>query len=145
MPKAKTTLMVKRSGSTSTSIASFETLVRKVKETFLLGRKRIEEELVLTYLETGKYIHEHILHNKNRAGYGKEVLPKLSRRVAISERSLGEMLYVYREFPSISRTCAKLGWLGWSKLRKLATIPAGKLRDEFIKRAKEGRWDSRQL
>jgi hypothetical protein len=37
--------MLKSSGSNPTpaSMASFETLVRKVKETFLLGRERIEE------------------------------------------------------------------------------------------------------
>jgi|GEM_PF-6270730 len=50
MPKASNAVTVKRPGSHSApaSIASFETLVRKVKETFLLGRERIEREMVQT-------------------------------------------------------------------------------------------------
>ena len=39
----------------NSSIASFEVLVRKVKETFLLGRQRVKQEMVRTYWQTGNH------------------------------------------------------------------------------------------
>ena len=124
------------------NLASFETLVRKVKETFLIGRERIKQEMIQTYWQTGQYIHEHILHHEERADYGKQVIPRLSERVEMSERSLQEMLQVYRRFPQIPRGRAELNW---THLRKLASIPDKRLRDGFIKRAIEGDWTSDKL
>src|SRR3989338_2745819 len=144
MPKARNAVTVKRPGSNSApaSIASFETLVRKVKETFLLGRERIEQEMVQTYLQTGKYIHEHILYHEKRAGYGDKIISKLSERVGMSERSLSEILQVYRRIPSIPRSGAELKW---SHLRKLAAISGDRLREEYTKRVIEGNWKAEKL
>ncbi len=135
MPKAA----LKR---TRTALASFETLVRKVKETFLLGRERIKQEMVRTYWQTGKYIHDHILHHQDRADYGKQVIPRLSERVGMSERTLQEMLQMYRHFPKIPRRGAELGW---SHFRSLASIPDARVRKEFQKRAIEGNWTAEKL
>lgn len=44
----------------ASSSASFEVLVRKVKETFALGRRRVRQEIVHTYWKAGRYIHAHM-------------------------------------------------------------------------------------
>ncbi len=124
------------------SLASFETLVRKVKETFLLGRKRVKEEMIRTYLQTGKYIHEHLLSHQDRADYGKQVVSKLAKRVEVSERTLHQVLQVYRSFPKIPHRGAELSW---RVLRTLATIPDASLRQEFVTRAVEGKWTEERL
>ena len=125
-----------------TSLASFETLVRRVKETILLGRERVRKEMVETYWQTGRYIHGHILHHQARADYGEKLIPRLATRVEMSVRSLQEILRFYRKFPRITRSRAQLAW---SLFRKLTSIPDESLRHEFAKRALEENWTSDKL
>ena len=135
MPKTKIALK-------HSSIASFETLVRKVRETFLHGRERVKQEMIRTYWQTGKYIHEHILHHQKRADYGKKVIPRLAERVALSERTLQQVLQVYRRIPEIPNRGSELPW---RVLRTLAAIPDNSLRKKFLQRAREGHWTGEKL
>src|SRR3989338_10970353 len=73
----------KRTASAGTSLASFEVLVRKVRETILLGQQRIEQEKVETYWKTGQFINRHILLNKERADLGDRTIEKLAKRVDV--------------------------------------------------------------
>lgn len=121
------------------SIASFEVLVRRVQETFHSGRDRVRREMILTYWKTGRHIHRHLFRHRDRGDYGKKVISNLAERVEMSERSLQEMLKVYREFPKIPHARAEFGW---THLRKLATIPDRKLRDDFTRRVIQGHWST---
>lgn len=127
---------------TTGSLASFEVLVRKVKETFVRGRERVKKEMVRTYWQTGKYIHEHVLHHRERADYGAKVIARLARRIGSSKRTLQQTLRFYRTFPKIAHARAQLDW---THLRTLASIPDEKMRREFARRAAEGKWTSRQI
>lgn len=124
------------------SIADFEVLVRKVRETLLLGRKRVREEMAKASWQAGKYIHEHVLHHRGRAKYGAEAILKLSKRVNVSDTTLERALMIYREFPKISSALKKLEL---THLYALATIPDKKTRLEFAKRAGEKKWTTRKL
>ncbi len=126
---------------TKLNISAYETLKKKVRETFLAGRQRIEQEKVRTYWQTGKLIHEHILRHKERADYGRQVLRRLSKDIGVSETSLYETLEFARAFP-IFRTCGKLTW---SHLRRLAGVSNEKKRLELLKSAEEREWNSREL
>lgn len=123
------------------NISTYEILKKKVRETLLLGRQRIEEEKVRTYWRTGKLIHEHILAHRDRAEFGKHVLKRLSKDLGVSETSLYETLQLARAFP-IFGTCRKLTW---SHLRRLARIPDERKRLELLKSAEEREWTSREL
>lgn len=124
------------------NLASFEVLVKKVKETFRLGNQRINQEAFKTCWQAGKYIHEHILHHGERANYGDSAIIKLSQRVEVSDATLERALRVYREFPKIP---SALRELGLTHFYSLTTIPDKKLRSEFGKRAVEGEWSTREL
>ena len=124
------------------SIASFEVLVRKVKETFLLGRQRVRREMIRTYWQTGKYIHEHMLSHRERANYGDELISRLAERVDHSESSIRRILAIYRKFPRIPSSMTELEL---THLYALASIPDKKMRDEFAKRAAEKKWNTREL
>ncbi len=133
---------MKKSTSLVPSLASFEVLVRKVKETFLLGRRRVKQAIVRTYWQAGKYIHEHILYHQDRADYAEKVILKLAERVEMSERSLDRVLKLYRELPKIPTSMSELDL---THLYSLATIRDEKTRNEFAKRAAEKNWNTREL
>ena len=97
------------------SIASFEVLVRKVKETFLLGRQRVRREMIRTYWQTGRLIHEHIFCHRERAGYAVRAIERLSERADLGETSLRDMLQVYRSFPEIPHRGEELPWRVFKK------------------------------
>lgn len=134
MPKS----LLKRSND----LASFETLVRKVKNTLLLGQRQVRMQMAKTYWQIGRLIHEHILRHKDRAGYGEQVISQIAKRVDLSERSIHRVLKLYRQFPKIPTTLSELEL---SHLYALATISDKKTRYDFARRAAEGRWTTDKL
>ena len=77
-------------------LASYASLVRRVREAFARGRKRareaFEREKVRTSWEIGKLINEHILLHKARADYGKKVAKRLSVDLSIGVTELHYMM-----------------------------------------------------
>ena len=89
----------KRSVATG-SLASFEVLVRKVRETILLGQELIEREKVQTYWKTGQYINRHILLNKNkRADLGDRTIEKLAERIDVDQSVLQRCKRFNEKYP----------------------------------------------
>ncbi|MCW5549814.1 MAG: thermonuclease family protein [Opitutaceae bacterium] len=86
---------------------TYAALRRAVEVTVFVGRQKIEDAWVRTYHETGRLIHEHILLNKDRAGYGAKVFDKLAADTGISKRTLHECAQFARCFP-IVRISAQL-------------------------------------
>ncbi len=101
----------------------------------------MEREKAGTYWEVGGLIQGHLLANKDRADYGKKLVPRLANSVGISERVLYESLQFYRSFP-ILRARAELTW---SHYRKLMKIPSDNKRYLFAKKADRQGWSSREL
>ena len=54
-------------------VDDYTALLNQVKKTLVEGQRRIEEEKVRIYWQTGCLIHVHILKNSERAQYGAEV------------------------------------------------------------------------
>jgi endonuclease YncB( thermonuclease family) len=125
----------------STSLASFETLVKKVRETFLVGQQKIEEERVLTYWKAGKLIKEHLLHFKDRADYGKFTIRKLAKNLELTESVLWRTLRFAEEFPIL----AARQQLTWAHYRALITVPDLKKREALERQAAKEGWTSRDL
>jgi len=101
---------------------SYSELLHAIRQTINLGKERaaqaVERELVRTKWEMGKLILEHILHNKDRANYGQQVLKKLSRDLSMSHTELGYMLEFARAYP-ISRPAGKLSWGHYQALLRI--------------------------
>ena len=104
------------------SLSDYTALRNRVREALRLGRERaeraVEQEKVRTSWEIGKLINEHILLNKARADYGKQVLKRLSHDLEISERELHYMAEFAKTYP-ILRTSAKLTWGDYEALLRI--------------------------
>lgn len=136
MPNA--TLTRARAGG---SLASFEVLVRKVREMFVLGQQRIEWEKVRTYWKTGWYIKRHVLLNKDRAELGDRTIQKLGERLGVDPSVLGRLKLFAERYPVLA-TWPKLTW---SHFRLLIPIEDDKTRLELTERANRGAWSTDKL
>lgn len=81
--------------------ATYAELKKAVEAVVFKGRQQIEQAWTRTYHETGRLINEHILRNKDRAGYGAKVFDKLSADTGISKRTLHECAQFHRCFPIV--------------------------------------------
>ena len=123
------------------SLVSFEVLVRKVRETFILGQQRIEQERVRTYWKTGWYIKRHVLLNKGRARLGDRTIEKLGSRLGVDPSVLGRLKLFAERYPVLA-TWPKLAW---SHFRLLIPIEDDKTRLELTQRADRGAWTTDKL
>jgi len=76
-------------------LAVYAQLRRRIQETFIQGRERIEREKVRVYWETGRLIHVHVLAHKDRADYGRRVIERLSEDLEINNTVMSRCLKFY--------------------------------------------------
>jgi len=125
----------------NSSASQYPALLKRVRETLLLGQQRIEQARVETYWRTGKLIHEHSLHHKNRAEFGKQVIRKLAEDLEVGDDLLYRALKFHQAFP-ISATSRKLTWSHFVELSKVAD---DKTRLALTQRAEKSEWTAKQL
>jgi hypothetical protein len=87
---------------------------REIEDLEFLVKRRTAE----TYWRVGEFIHEHILENKQRAGYGNFVLKRLAEDVDRDFTTLSRSLQFYRTYPKL----ASQQLLSWSQYKQLITI-----------------------
>lgn len=126
--------------------SSYARLRLKVRQVLLQGQQKIERQKVFTYLETGKRIHEHLLFHKDRAGYGKEVIERLSVDLEISGAILYQCLQAYRVFKNFhARGNSQSLTPTWAHLRAAMRVSDEKKRLLLLEQAVKGEWTSREL
>jgi hypothetical protein len=108
-------------------VRTYPALFRRVKETLLEGKKRIETEKIHTRWETGYYIQQHILQNNGRADYGKQVIIKLAGDLDVSEAVLYRCLQFFEQYPDYKKV-ARARELTWSHYQELLGVPDDKQR-----------------
>jgi predicted nuclease of restriction endonuclease-like (RecB) superfamily len=110
----------------------------------------VNQELTLLYWKIGKNINDDVL-NKNRADYGKKIIPQLSIEltnrygVGFSKRNLQGFLKLNTVFEDVSilhTVCAKLSW---SHIRTLIYIENEIKREFYIQMCVHERWSVRVL
>ena len=126
-------------------ISSYAFLRERVRETLLEGQQKIEQQKVLTYWQTGNYIHEHSLFHKDRAEYGRDVIEKLALDLNISDKLLYQCLQGYRVFKNFYARRNSYPNLTWAHYRAAMRIPDEKKRLALLEEAAEGEWTSREL
>lgn len=123
-------------------------LRRKVEETLLSGRQKIEEAKVQTYWMTGKIINDHILENKSRAdNYGSQVVEKLAEDIRVHPSVLWRCSRFAQSFKKIlaGRQESLPKGLAWSHFRELIKVSDEDERLSFMRRASKSRWTSEEL
>ena len=97
----------------SLTTPAYTTLRDAVIATLEAGKTRaqqaVEQEKIRTGWEIGKMLHQHLLKNKDRAEYGKQVIAQLADDLEMGQQRLYEMLAFHRTFP-IFRTSAKFNY-----------------------------------
>ncbi len=82
------------------TLAAYQGLLARVRETLILGQRRIEALKAGTYWDTGFYINEHLRRNEARAEYGKQVFLKLSRDTGFHVRVYERCARFAEKFPN---------------------------------------------
>jgi endonuclease YncB( thermonuclease family) len=122
-------------------LRTFEALVRGVEETLLEGTRRIDRATVFANWETGRLINQHILLNQARAAYATQVMPRLAKRVGLSERVLYSCSQFHRRVPILNLSSK----LSWTHFRTLCRIEDEKQRQALIKETEKRGWTVAQL
>lgn len=120
---------------------TYPALLKKVRETLLLGQRQIEAAKVRTYWQAGKHIHEHILHSKDRAQHGEQILTRLADDLGIGANIIYRSLKFYQAYPILA-TSPKLTWSHYVELSK---VPDKESRLLLAERAEKSEWSSKQL
>ncbi len=115
---------------------TYAELRRGVEAVLFTGRQQVEAAWVRTYHESGRLIHEHLLHAQTRADYGAKLYARLSADTGVSARSLQECTQFYRCVP-MARTFAQLGWRHYQLLCQVGD-PAR--RKELLVQARKQEW-----
>ncbi|MFA5160316.1 MAG: DUF1016 N-terminal domain-containing protein [Candidatus Omnitrophota bacterium] len=123
------------------SVPTYAALRDKVRETLLLGMRRIEEARVRAYWQTGRYVQEHIFFQKGKADYGKRTVWRLAEELGIDSGELWRMVKFAQKFPILGRGLL----LTWSHYRVLITIPDEKKMLALADRASKEEWTRDKL
>lgn len=93
------------------------------------------------YWNVGKFIHQHLLENKDRANYGNRLFEQLADDADRDETTLRKAVRFYRAYPILAT------WpeLTWSHYRTLVTIKDKEERNELEKKIIEKQWDVRKV
>ncbi|MFA5167406.1 MAG: DUF1016 N-terminal domain-containing protein [Candidatus Omnitrophota bacterium] len=125
-------------------VTSYAALRKKVEETLLLGRQRIEAAKVRAYWDTGNFINQHIQANGGRAEYGKKIVGQLAEDIKLHSSVLQRCSQFAEMFPDF-RIVAARRQLTWAHYRVLLTVPDEEKRLELMDRAENEKWVSRDL
>jgi len=129
----------------ATPLTSYTSLLSSVRKAIHLGKKRaqeaVEREKVRTAWEVGKLILDHILFNKDRAGYGKKVIKRLSGDLSISNTELYYMVEFARTYPNFRTT----GNLSWGHYQTLLRVNDANRRKRLSESAVSNDWNVKEL
>ena len=103
--------------------------------------RAVERELVRTYWQVGDVLHRHLLANQERAGYGDQLMVRLSQDLEVRKQRLYEMLKFRRLFPKVRTS----GLLGYSHYTAVLKLPSEEERSYYLEQAEEGGWTKREL
>ncbi len=89
----------------------------------------------------GRYIHEHLLENQQRARYGATIYERLAKDVGRDRTTLQRSVQFFRAFP----IRAERRELTWEHYKSLITVKDQKERKKLEGKVIEGGWNSTKL
>jgi predicted nuclease of restriction endonuclease-like (RecB) superfamily len=123
----------------------YSMLVKHIKQEIASGVERAKEaynrEKVITYWRIGRAISKHLLENKTRADYGRQLYARLSQDLDIGERLLYQITQFYNAYPNLKPSQN----LNWSHYRVLTSIKDQRQRNILEYKAANENWSKREL
>lgn len=155
MARKKTTGTKPPSRKTTAAVAApADGLLADLRALILQTRQGVAQAvnaaLVLLYWQVGQRIRTDILHEK-RAGYGEQILPTLSAKLAaefgdgFSARNLARMVRFAEVFPDQQVVAALSRQLGWSHFIEVLPLKDQLQRDFYAEMCRVERWSVRTL
>lgn len=126
---------------TLTTASGYKTLVRKVERELSELEFFVKRRTAEGYWKIGKYIHEHLLENKERADYGAALYEQLAKDVDRDISTLQRSVQFYRTYP-ISAYTRKLSW---EHYKSLITVKDEEERKELEQKVIRLGWDTIKL
>lgn len=120
---------------------TYAALRQAVEVAMIKGQQEIERSRVRTYWETGRLIHEHLLHHKERAYYGTATIQRLADDLSVDRSVLQRCMQFVRAFPN----CAAWHKLTWGHYRALIPIADARQRRALATTADRQAWSIAQL
>ncbi len=122
----------------------YDILLSQVRSALLEGQRRIEEEKVRTYWQTGAHIHKHILKYADRADYGRQIINRLVVDLKVDKSTLHETVMFAKAYPDFSIVSGR-SQLKWTHFRELVRISDDKLRKRLEEETQRNGWSSDEL
>ena len=132
---------MKNSVALTTRPFRYTQLLKAIQTELTQARQKIAHAQAAAYWKIGRYISQHLLENKERAGYGERVYERLSQDLNIGAKTLERAVRFSREFP-IPTTSSKLHW---SHYYTLLAIPDESRRKEVLRKTIHQHLSIRQL
>lgn len=142
----------KNQGQMAAADPLYNSLLAQIGETLESGRKtaaaRVNETIVETYWQIGKYIVEFEQAGNEKAEYGSETLKKLSKDLTIRYgngfglSNITKMRKLYQAYPILQTLSAKLSWSHYVELLK---IDDPLERSFYLKECEQENWGVREL
>ena len=133
---------------------SYQNFIGKISALLNNSRNKIintvNQTMVLTYFEIGKMIVEEELKGKERADYGRQLIPLLSKKLTqdfgkgFSETNIKQMRSFYNSF-SKRQTLSDEFNLSWSHYLKLMRIDDERERNFYEIESSKNNWSLREL
>jgi len=124
---------------------SYSALLKHIRQEIAEGldraQKAYDKEKVISYWKIGESITKHLLENKDRADYGKQLYARLARDLEIGERLLYQMSQFYNTYPALKPSQN----LKWSHYRLLTSVKDQEQRKVLETKAVEDNWSNRAL
>lgn len=121
--------------------STYKHLVTKITKEIADVENFIQRRTAEGYWKIGRYIDQHLLENKDRAGYGTVLLENLAKDVGRDRTTLQRSLQFYRAYP-IRAIPHKLTW---EHYRNLITVKDPDERKKIEEKVIRGDWNSTKL
>lgn len=144
--------MKKKDGIERPHSDSYVELIRNIGTAVDMGRKQavsaVNQAMVRTYWEIGKYIVEYEQAGNEKAEYGSETLKRLARDLTdrygngFSWSNVYRMRQLYAAFPIFATLSQKLSWSHYVELLKIEDPME---RSFYLKECEQENWGVREL
>jgi len=124
---------------------------RILKEAQKQCYRNVNAVMTQAYWLVGARIVQQEQGGKNRAGYGEQLIERLSKSLnqnvgsGMSVANLKNCRQFYLAFPDMEKSYTLCSELSWSHLRMIMRLPSREEREYYIDHSKTGNWSVREL